>query len=207
MRAVISRGLDLVARRFDRSTPAPATTPITLTSTASGAAALVDYGRDLDLLVFDGDRQVVGMLTRLWRSLRLRGIEGRSALSLRQATERAALLSYAATAAGVRTPPLLSVSEAEDSMFLLQTGTDDAVPLSELDGDDVDDDVLREIWAQLRLAHKAGIAHRVIHTHPANHVGYYPGAESMSLKLIVAVDDARILGAQAVGGAVDQDRG
>ncbi|MBO9568821.1 MAG: flippase-like domain-containing protein [Cellulomonas iranensis] len=119
-------------------------------------------GRDLDLLVFDGDRQVVGMLTRLWRSLRLRGIEGRSALSLRQATERAALLSYAATAAGVRTPPLLSVSEAEDSMFLLQTGTDDAVPLSELDGDDVDDDVLREIWAQLRLAHKAGIAHRAL---------------------------------------------
>lgn len=41
--------LDLVARRFDRSTPAPATTPITLTSTESGAAALVDYGRDLDL--------------------------------------------------------------------------------------------------------------------------------------------------------------
>ncbi len=48
---------------------------------------------------------------------------------------------------------------------------------------------------------QAGIAHRVIHTHPANHVGYYPGAESMSLKLIVAVDDDRILGAQAVGGA------
>ncbi len=119
-------------------------------------------GRDLDLLVYDGDRQVVGMLTRLWRSLRLRGIEGRSALSLRQATERAALLSYAASAAGVRTPQLLSVSEAEDSMFLLQAGTADAVPLSELDADDVDDDVLRAIWAQLRLAHRAGIAHRAL---------------------------------------------
>lgn len=47
----------------------------------------------------------------------------------------------------------------------------------------------------------AGIAHRVIHTHPSNHVGYYPGAESMSLKLLVAVDDDRILGAQGVGGA------
>lgn len=119
-----------------------------------------DDGRHLDLIVFDGDRQVVGMLTRLWRSLRLRGLEGRSALSLRQATERAALLSYAAHAAGVRTPQLLSTAEAEDSMLLLQQGTADAVPLSDVDTADIDDTVLQAIWAQLRLAHAAGIAHR-----------------------------------------------
>ncbi|WP_166869473.1 FAD-dependent oxidoreductase [Salinibacterium sp. ZJ70] len=47
----------------------------------------------------------------------------------------------------------------------------------------------------------AGIPHRVIHTHPMNHVGYYPGAEMMALKLLVGVADDRILGAQAVGGA------
>ncbi|MBO0923931.1 flippase-like domain-containing protein [Cellulomonas sp. zg-ZUI199] len=121
-----------------------------------------DDGRHLDLLVFDGDRQVVGMITRLWRSLRLRGLEGRSALSLRQATERAALLSYAASAAGVRTPQLLSIAEAEDSMLLLQESTGSAVPLSDLDADDVDDDVLHAIWAQLQLGHAAGIAHRAL---------------------------------------------
>ena len=121
---------------------------------------ITDDGRHLDLLVFDGDRQVVGMLTRLWRSLRLRGLEGRSALSLRQATERAALLSYAARAAGVCTPQLLSIAEAEDSMLLLQETTGDAVPLSDLATEDVDDDVLHAIWDQLSLAHAAGIAHR-----------------------------------------------
>ncbi|GIG41285.1 lysylphosphatidylglycerol synthase transmembrane domain-containing protein [Cellulomonas phragmiteti] len=121
-----------------------------------------DDGRHLDLLVFDGDRQVVGMITRLWRSLRLRGLEGRSALSLRQATERAALLAYAARAAGVRTPQLLSIAEAEDSMLLLQEGTDAAVPLSDVETDDIDDDVLHAIWAQLSLAHAAGIAHRAL---------------------------------------------
>ncbi len=121
-----------------------------------------DDGRHLDLLVFDGDRQVVGMITRLWRSLRLRGLEGRSALSLRQATERAALLSYAASAAGVRTPQLLSIAEAEDSMLLLQESTGDAVPLSDLQTDQIDDDVLHAIWAQLQLAHSAGIAHRAL---------------------------------------------
>ena len=60
------------------------------------------------------------MLTRLWRSLRMRGIEGRSVVSLRQAAERAALLAYAARAAGVRTPRLLSIAEADDSMLLVQ---------------------------------------------------------------------------------------
>jgi NADPH-dependent 2,4-dienoyl-CoA reductase/sulfur reductase-like enzyme/rhodanese-related sulfurtransferase len=46
---------------------------------------------------------------------------------------------------------------------------------------------------------------RIIHTHPASHATYYPGAETMSIKLIVnAVTDA-ILGAQIIGaGGVDK---
>ncbi|EAR25773.1 Putative oxidase [marine actinobacterium PHSC20C1] len=40
---------------------------------------------------------------------------------------------------------------------------------------------------------------RVIHTHPVSHAGYYPGAQSLSLKLIVDADTDLILGAQAVG--------
>lgn len=41
---------------------------------------------------------------------------------------------------------------------------------------------------------------RAIHTHPANHAGYYPGAEPMALKLLVDPDTDAILGAQGVGG-------
>jgi NADPH-dependent 2,4-dienoyl-CoA reductase/sulfur reductase-like enzyme/rhodanese-related sulfurtransferase len=41
---------------------------------------------------------------------------------------------------------------------------------------------------------------RVMHTHPASHTGYYPGAESMALKLIVDATTDEILGAQGVGG-------
>ena len=115
---------------------------------------------ELDLVVIDGDRQVVGMLNRLWRSLRMRGIERRSVVSLRQAAERAALLAYAARAAGVRTPRLLSIAEADDSMLLVQERPDRAVPLSDLDPELLTDEVLQEIWAQLQLAHDAGIAHR-----------------------------------------------
>ena len=41
---------------------------------------------------------------------------------------------------------------------------------------------------------------RVFHTHPASHTGYFPGAESMSLKLVVDATTDEILGAQGVGG-------
>lgn len=37
--------------------------------------------------------------------------------------------------------------------------------------------------------------------HPANHVGYYPGAKPINLKLLFRKSDGRVLGAQAVGEA------
>lgn len=119
-------------------------------------------GERLDVVVLDGDRQVVGMLTRFWRSLRLRGIDGRTVVSLRQATERAALLSYAAWSAGVRTPRLLALAEADDSMLLVQQHAQGAVPLRDVAPEDVTDDLLDAVWEQLRVAHTAGLAHRAL---------------------------------------------
>ncbi len=39
-----------------------------------------------------------------------------------------------------------------------------------------------------------------IHTHPASHAGYYPGATPMHLVLLIEPGTGRILGAQGVGG-------
>lgn len=55
-------------------------------------------------------------------------------------------------------------------------------------------------WTEKRAV-AAGRKARIIHTHPANHAGYYPGAEAMSLKLVVDAETDAILGAQGVGGA------
>ncbi|HET9518346.1 MAG TPA: FAD-dependent oxidoreductase [Actinoplanes sp.] len=55
--------------------------------------------------------------------------------------------------------------------------------------------------ANERRLRAAGHPYRAIHTHPGSHAGYYPGAESMSLKLLYDPADGTILGAQAVGGA------
>lgn len=53
-------------------------------------------------------------------------------------------------------------------------------------------------WNEKRLR-AAGRPYRAIHTHPASHAGYYPGAAGMSLKLLVDPDTDAILGAQGIG--------
>ncbi|MBK9726117.1 MAG: FAD-dependent oxidoreductase [Actinomycetales bacterium] len=60
-------------------------------------------------------------------------------------------------------------------------------------------------WNEKRLR-AAGTPYRAIHTHPANHAGYYPGAETISIKLLFDPVTTRILGAQAVGGAGAEKR-
>jgi NADPH-dependent 2,4-dienoyl-CoA reductase/sulfur reductase-like enzyme/rhodanese-related sulfurtransferase len=44
----------------------------------------------------------------------------------------------------------------------------------------------------------AGVEHHVVHLHPGNHAGYYPGATTIHLALLFT-PEGRVLGAQAVG--------
>ena len=53
-------------------------------------------------------------------------------------------------------------------------------------------------WNEKRLI-AAKRDYLAIHTHPASHAGYYPGAKGMSIKLLVDRKTQEILGAQAVG--------
>jgi NADPH-dependent 2,4-dienoyl-CoA reductase/sulfur reductase-like enzyme/rhodanese-related sulfurtransferase len=50
-----------------------------------------------------------------------------------------------------------------------------------------------------RAAVKAGIKHQVIHIHPNNHAGYYPGSKRLSMKVLFDTATGLILGAQANG--------
>lgn len=51
-----------------------------------------------------------------------------------------------------------------------------------------------------KVAKRLQLDFQKIYIHPANHAGYYPGAEAMSLKLLFETPSGRILGAQAIGG-------
>ena len=144
--------------------------PAALALTRSGDnrvyAMFTGDGRRRDVVVLDGDRHVIGTLTRAWRALRLRGIEGRTAISLKAAAERIALLSYAATAAGVRTPRLEGIGIADDSVVMVQEHAADAVSLrdasDELLAGERGDAILAQAWEQLRRAHEAGLTHHAL---------------------------------------------
>ena len=55
--------------------------------------------------------------------------------------------------------------------------------------------------ASEKVLRRTNRPYRKVYVHPANHAGYYPGAEAMSLKVLFDPASGRILGAQAVGGA------
>ncbi|NEO27569.1 MAG: FAD-dependent oxidoreductase, partial [Kamptonema sp. SIO4C4] len=46
---------------------------------------------------------------------------------------------------------------------------------------------------------RANIPYEKVYLHPGHHVGYFPGAKPIDLKLLFSPEDGRILGAQAVG--------
>lgn len=50
-----------------------------------------------------------------------------------------------------------------------------------------------------KLARRAGIDYRVLHVHPNNHAGYYPGATRVSIKILFEPGTGKILGGQANG--------
>lgn len=50
-----------------------------------------------------------------------------------------------------------------------------------------------------KLAKRAGIKYSVMHLHPNNHAGYYPGSRRVSLKVLFDPITGRILGGQANG--------
>ncbi len=52
-----------------------------------------------------------------------------------------------------------------------------------------------------KAAERAGLTHNQVVIRRGHHAGYYPGAETMKLKLVYGPGTRRILGAQVVGGA------
>ncbi len=121
---------------------------------------LADQSR-LDVTVLDRDRQVAGVVYRIWRRLRLTTETRRRAIrSLRAELEREALMAYAAQAAGASIPRLLGTSEVGTEAALLAYEHVDSRPLAELPDHEIDDELLAQIWEQVRLLQANRLAHR-----------------------------------------------
>ena len=113
-------------------------------------------------VALDGDQQAAGFLSKLWSTLRLRGISTRADVSLRHSAQSTALLAHAARTAGVRTPRVLGMAEARDTFVIVFQRPTGIRPLSEIPADQITDDMLDAIWSELLKAHEANIAHRSI---------------------------------------------
>ena len=115
-------------------------------------------GERRNVTLLDADRQVAGFLSNIWDQIRVRGLSPTRDLSLRPAAEHAALMTMEARRAQVRTPGLLGMAEAAESVLLVTDHVVGARSISDL-GAEVDDDVLDQLWSQLQRAHAAGLAH------------------------------------------------
>ncbi|MFC4014711.1 YbhN family protein [Nonomuraea purpurea] len=118
-------------------------------------------GTSLDVTVLDRDRQVAGLPYRLWRRFRLNSETRRKAIrSLRAELEREALMAYAAQAAGAGTPRLLGTSEIGTEAALLAYEHIETRPLDDVPDEEIDDDLLAQIWEQVELLRIQRLAHR-----------------------------------------------
>ena len=115
-------------------------------------------GERRNVTLLDADRQVAGFLSNIWDQIRVKGLSPTRDLSLRPAAEHAALMTMEARRAPVRTPGLLGMAEAAESVLLVTDHVVGARSISDL-GAEVDDDVLDQLWSQLQQAHAAGLAH------------------------------------------------
>ena len=102
-----------------------------------------------------------GFLSTLWDRIRVKGLSPTRDMSVRPAAEHAALMTLEASRAGVRTPRLLGMAEAAESMLLVTEHVVGARSFDSL-GADVPESVLDDLWEQIRCAHAAGLAHRAI---------------------------------------------
>ncbi len=124
-------------------------------------AAWDTSGQRRDVTVLDADRQVAGLLSTMWDRIRVKGLSPNRDLSVRPAAEHAALMTLEARRALVRTPGLLGIAEADESVLLVTEHVAGARSVRDL-GEDVPDRVLLQLWEQLRHAHAAGLAHLAI---------------------------------------------
>jgi uncharacterized membrane protein YbhN (UPF0104 family) len=118
-------------------------------------------GDRLDVTVLDRDRQVAGVVYRVWRRILLSTETRRRAIrSLRAELEREALMAYAVQAAGAGIPRLIGTAEVGTDAALLAYEHIDSRPLEDVPDAELDDDVLAQIWGQVRLLHTHRLAHR-----------------------------------------------
>jgi glycosyltransferase 2 family protein len=117
----------------------------------------------LRVVVFDRDLEGAGLASAAWRNLRLRTDPANpSVFSMRAQIEHAALMSYAALAAGGRVPRLRAAVEVGPDSTLLAYDHIEGRTFAELGPGAVGDRDLDAVYTAVRTLHDERIVHRAL---------------------------------------------
>ena len=144
-------GIDVVAVR-PANVDARGSTPF-FADTRPGATVFVK--------AVGADQRDADFLFKLWRSVAYRNLDDEKPFrSAKRQIEVEALQDLLAARAGVHTPGVVALSELEDGTTLLAHEGLRASGLDTADAARLSDAVLRDLWAQVALLHRARLAHR-----------------------------------------------
>jgi uncharacterized protein (TIRG00374 family) len=155
----------------------------------------------LDVHVIDREQLASGFFYRLWRSLRLRSVAVRSGpMTLREALEREALISYAATASGAASPRLIATSELGPDAAILVYERIDGRPLDAVPEERISEQVLTSAWRAVMSLHDRRIAHRrltgeslLVREHDTTCLVNLAGGDIAAGELLLRMDIAQLL--------------
>ena len=167
-------------------------------------------------VAIDGDQNAAGFLSKLWSTVRLRGVNARADVSLRQSAERTALVSHAARTAGVRTSRVLGMASARDTFITVYQRPLASRSFGDTAPDDISDLLLDSLWNEAERAHVANISHRNISSEtvlvadakdgedPAVWLTTWELGETAASDLAIRIDRAQVLAMIATKVGVDR---
>jgi len=118
-------------------------------------------GRRLFVKALGVDERSADLMFRVYRSLLPHNLgDERPFSSLRRTVEHEALLALMARGFGVQTPRFVTMASADPNAFVLVYEAIEGKSLDAVDVEDLDDELLRAIWAQVADLHRHRIAHR-----------------------------------------------
>jgi undecaprenyl-diphosphatase len=118
-------------------------------------------GRELFVKALGADERSADLLFRMYRGAMPRNFgDERPFSSMRRTVEHEALLALTACSYGLRTPALVTLTNAEPNAFVLAYERIDGQSLDAVAVESLTDEFLREIWTQIAELHRHRIAHR-----------------------------------------------
>jgi glycosyltransferase 2 family protein len=127
--------------------------------------AVTDSGRRLFIKALGSDQRDADLLYRAYRFARLRNVgDTWPAASVIRAVEHQALIAVMAERAGVLVPRVDRVIKAGGGTALLAMEQIEGSSLGQLPAQQISDDLLQRLWADVDRLHRAGIAHRSLRT-------------------------------------------